>query len=323
MSFAEKIGIAEFREVFSLTQNKIVNRLIVSLPGAGCKYYKEHGGCTMCGFHQATKKYSFGLLYPSIFFKFIFEKALKLVPLYNISEVYIFNGGSFLNDKEIPLEFQSYIFKRLGKIKEIKVLFIESRVEYISETKLKMIYDLNPTLELIIAIGFESQDDYIRNKIIRKGLSKIKFERTIALISKFGFKSASYVFLKPLGLSEKEAYEEVQKTINYLLSLKVSELILSSAFVQKDTLVYQEYLKGNFRPPYLWTVILLIEDIIKNNWPLSIGGFSDDPPPVAIIKNCDICSLKIYQIIDKFRQERILEQVPDCSCVDDFKELFC
>ncbi len=321
MSFAEKVGISEIRKVYSWSQKKSINRLIISLPGSGCQYYKTKGGCSMCGFHNETKKFSHGFLYPFKIFKILLESSLKLVHSREISEIYIFNGGSFLNDKEIPLKFQKYVFKRVSELKVIKVIFIESRIEYISEKKLQLISSLKSQLEIKIAIGFESQNDYIRNKIIKKSLSKKSFERTIFLISQYNLKSCAYVFLKPLKLTEKEALQEAQKTISYLNSLNVSEIILSVAFVQKNTEMYKEYLNGNYRPPYLWTLISLIEHFLRDDIPLSVGGFSDKPKPIAITKNCDLCSNDIYLLLDEYRKYNILNKIPQCDCYKKYKQL--
>ncbi len=322
MSLVSKIDFYEIRTVFSLSQGKTIKRLILSLPGSGCEYQKKSGGCAMCGFHKATKKYSLGILYPFFLFKFLFDSSLKDALKKGVSEVFIFNGGSFLNNKEIPLRFQEYVLKRLNGISEIKTLLVESRCEYINEEKLEMIKNNSFNLKVFVAIGLESQDDFIRNKVIKKSLSKDVFEKTLLLLSHFEIKSAVYIFLKPKNLSEKEAYFDVLKSINYVLSKGVSEIFLSSAFVQEGTELEKDYLSGQFRPPYLWTVMLIIEEVLKNSWPLSVGGFSDEPPPIAIAKNCDLCSRESYEIVEKFRQTRIFLNNIKCSCQEEFFKEF-
>ena len=314
MNLLKRLDYYEIRKVYSYRQGKTVNRLIVSLPGSGCKYYKNGGGCSMCGFHLETNKYSLGILYPAIVFKKLFDNALKAGLSLGASEVYVFNGGSFLNDKEIPASFQLYLFTRLSKIESVKALLIESRCEYISEDKLKRIKPLIINYDLVIAIGLESQNDYIRNKIIRKGLSKNVFEKTVKRINSFGFVSAAYVFLKPIGITEKEALLETIKSINYSISAGCRDVILSSAFVQKGTIMEREYLSKRFRPPYLWTIVEIIKKSIYYSWPLSVGEFNDKPSPLAIPKNCDQCSCDIYRIIDKYRETAILDKISRCSC---------
>ncbi len=299
---------------YSLLKKKAVLRWILMLPAAGCEYYKRTGGCTMCGFHTATRKYSHGFLWPSFAFKGLFKLAERSVHQLMPNELFIFNGGSFLNEKELPIGFQNYVFNFVGQSKNIDHLFIESRCEYIKESRLDKIAQQLRGKRLSVGIGFESQDDYVRNTLIKKGLSKSHFEKTVKSLKDHGFDVKAYVFLKPLGLSEKQAFTETINTIKYVLSVGVTEIDLSCAFVQEKTKMFDEFKSGIFQPPYLWTVLEIIKEVIKNNWPVSIGGFTDEPPPIAIPANCDECSPAIYRAIENFRSTRVLLDVPNCSC---------
>lgn len=314
-------GYSEISRYFSALEGREVKRLLIMLPGAGCAYYRQSGGCSMCGFHLATDKYSHGFLYPSFVFKILFSLALAKAEKEQVTEVAIFNGGSFLNNQEIPAAFQEYVYRRVAASQSIKKLFIESRCEYIVETKVKKAKELLGNKNLTIGIGLESQDDRVRNILIKKGLSKVFFERKVALLKNYDFSCLAYVFLKPLGLEEKEAYGECLKTIRYALSVGVTEIALSCAFVQEGTKMAQAYHAGQFRPPYLWTVLEIIKLAVRKSWPLQIGSFSDEPLPIAVPSNCPECSEAIYQAIDNFRRQRKLGNVPKCSCHKNWQEL--
>lgn len=313
--------IYSFDERFSFDKRKMVKRMTVSLPGAGCSYHKETGGCSMCGFHKATQAYSFGgKLYPSWIFKSIFSLAVKRGNEYNVEEVMIFNGGSFFNDQELPGSFQKFAIRKFASESTASRLIVESRCEYLTENKLSEMSEILGGKELSVAIGFESYNDYIRNNIIKKSLSKSFFEDKISLLKSFGFSVMAYVFLKPLGLSEKDALADVLGTIKYLVNLGVDEMSLSSAFVQNDTKMHQEYLSGNFKPPWLWTILEIIKEVKKNSWPLFVGYFDDNPKPIAIPENCHKCSPDVYGLIDDFRRNFKLGDIPECSCKSSWQK---
>jgi radical SAM enzyme (TIGR01210 family) len=320
MRFVDSYSSLVPRYSFSTQEQKL--RWLLMLPGSGCAYRKASGGCTMCGFGQATDKYTKGYLYPSIVFRSLFRWAERHVGAKSPTELAVFNGGSFWNDKEIPVSFQDYLYRRVAKNKTLEMLFIENRCDFISPQKISQAqFGLNGK-KLMVGLGLESQDDFVRNNLIRKGLSKTMFEQKVRLLKDSGAQVLAYVFLKPLGLSEKEAYHEALKTIVYALEVGVDEIDLSCAFVQENTTLALAYKKGEFTPPWLWTIIEIIKQIIDNNWPVSIGGFSDEPPPVAIPTNCPECSQEIYEIIDKFRKTRKLSEISDCSCRQIWADVF-
>lgn len=306
---------SEINHIHSLSENRLVSRWTLMLPGSGCEYRKKSDGCTMCGFANSNYKYTRGLLLPEIIFKALFNLAEKESRQFQPEELFIYNGGSFWNDKEIPLNFQKYLYEQVSKNSYIKKLFFENRCEYINESK---IYQAKKLLgdekRLAIGIGLESQDDFIRNKRINKGLSKKLFESKVKQLNNHDIDPIAYIFLKPIGLSEKEAFDDTIKSIEYALASGIKEIYLSCAFVQEKTVLATEFMAGNFLPPSLWTILEIINLINKNNWPVSIGGFTDEPKPIAIPKNCSKCSDTIYESIEQFRKTRVLGKIPSCEC---------
>jgi len=286
------------------------------LPGAGCEYWKKTGGCSMCGFNNATQKYSHGFLFPTLIFWLMYKLARRTIT--TASELTIFNGGSFFNDREIPPRFKKWLYQEVAKDPLIGHLTVESRCEYITEEAAGSATQSLGGKKMTIAVGLESQDDYVRNVLIKKGLKKTVFEQKVALAHKVGATVSAYVFLKPLGLSEEGALKETVKTIQYALAVGVDKIDLSCAFVQENTPMARAYYEGKFSPPSLWTILRIIKLVQENNWPVSIGGFTDEPPPIAIPANCSNCSPQIYEAIEQFRQTNTLGDIPQCVCRSSF-----
>lgn len=313
--------------IYDPLQKKKVRRWVVELPGAGCKWCKQTGGCTMCAFSQSTRKYTFGgRLYPHFIFMLIFYYAYWLVKKQRPELLVIYNGGSFLCDEEIPGKTQLAILRFVAKHPSISKVLVESRAEFVTSEKMSQYAEAIGGKDLEIALGLESADDEIRNRCLAKGLSKETFEKAINLCHQFGFKVFAYVYLKPHCLDENQAVIDAIKSIGYCfkVGVDVDEVSMSCAFVQKGTLLEKLYNEGKFVPPTLWSIIKVIRET-SSLGPVRIGHFDDDPPPIAIPRNyrhgneqavCPLCNKKAMEAIEQYRQThdtRVFNTLR-CSC---------
>ena len=144
-------------------------------------------------------------------------------------------------------------------------------------------------------------------------MSRQIFERAIAICKEPGVLTFAYVFLKPEGLTEEEAIEDAVATIRYCHGLGVNEVALSCAFVQEGTSLCQSYRKGNFQPPKLWSVIKVVEStgLLMS---VAIGGFSDEPPPIAVPSNCPDCNQVVMAAIQTYRENHQLSAFDGLQC---------
>ncbi|OGD83009.1 hypothetical protein A2165_01530 [Candidatus Curtissbacteria bacterium RBG_13_40_7] len=311
--------------IYDPLQNRQVKRWVLELPGAGCEWYKRTGGCTMCAFNQSTQKYTFGgKLFPHFVFMLLFHYAYKLVKKNQPELLVIYNGGSFLSGKEIPLQTQLAILEFVTKHPTIKKILVESRAEFVTMEKMLQYAQAIDGKELEIALGLESMNDSVRNKCLAKGLSKETFEQAVRICHHFGFKAFAYVYLKPHCLTEEEAIQDAIETIKYCFQIGVDEVSLSCAFVQKNTLLEKLYNEGKFVPPKLWSIIEVITETAHLG-PVRIGHFDDEPPPIAIPHNyrhgniqavCPICNEKVMTAIEQYRLTHDASQLKyiHCSC---------
>ncbi|GAI51910.1 unnamed protein product, partial [marine sediment metagenome] len=144
----------------------------------------------------------------------------------------IYNGGSFFNDQEIPLEIQEKSCREVERNSFIEQLIVESRPEFITDDKIKLLTSLLKSKKLRVAIGLEAVSDYVRGICINKGFSTEDYERAVEILKKNGAELSTYVFLKPIYLSEQESIEEAVRTTRYAFSLGSSEIMVESAFIQ-------------------------------------------------------------------------------------------
>jgi archaeosine synthase beta-subunit len=324
----------ELKYKYSPIYKTAIKQLTLSIPGGGCKLWLDTKGrcCPFCGFNGLVRSiltgddsednYEGWLLETSTFTD-MYKKAVNDIE--DFDKLAVFNGGSFLIDTEIPADFRRMLYEDFAKHPTARQLMIESIPDGITKEVLDEAKNHLGTKDFMVGIGLESADNHVRNKLLKKATSLKRFEEAVRLLQSYGMQVFVYTFLKAPGLSEREALDDVIKTMTYLTDLGVDEIGLSCAFVQTDTPLEHLYRNGDFRPPWLWTILEIMNLASKHNWPLSIGGFSDQPPPIAIASNCKSCDDDIHSAIDKYRSNAHMPRKEIyCTCKEDWnREIQC
>ncbi len=298
-------------KIYDFDEKTTISRLVLLLPGKGCEWAVKTGGCTMCAFGKRAQELGQKFSGDDLFT--LFQIAINLTITDRPLNLTIYNGGSFLNDNEIPFETQMKICQGVGEHPSLKKLFIESRIEFINERKIGALKNKLKDKMLIIGIGLEAQDDKIRNSFIKKGVEKKNYEKIIKFLKQNNVKTLTYVFLKPIFLTEKEAVEEAIKTIKYAFEVGTDEVALETAFIQEGTLMAKLFKENKYKPPWLWSIIEVIKKTY-NLGPIHIGGFNDEPPPIAIPSNCPLCSEKIKDLLQKYRETHDINLFNNLTC---------
>jgi len=297
--------------IYEFQEKKAMPRLTLLLPGKGCEWAKKTGGCTMCAFGKRALE--IGKRFSSKDLLSLYEIAIILTQKDQPFNLSIYNGGSFLNDSEISPEVQLEICRKFYDHPSLKKLLVESRVEFITSKKIQSIKNILKEKTLVIGIGLEAENDKIRNVYIRKGLTKKDYERTVQILKENGVRVLTYVFIKPIYLTEKEAIEEAIKTVEYAFKVGTDEVALESAFVQRGTLMEKLFQENKFKPPWLWSIIEVIKKT-HNLGSVQIGGFEDEPSPIAIPSNCPRCSSKIKSLLQQYRETHDINLFNNLKC---------
>ncbi|MBU3897050.1 MAG: DUF5591 domain-containing protein [Nanoarchaeota archaeon] len=112
----------------------------------------------------------------------------KLEP---VDSLKIFNSGSFLDDKQVPVEFRKYVIQRCEEY-GIPQLTVECRPDHITQKTLDSMK--SDKVHVTIAIGLECADDKILKKI-NKGFTVDNYLTASKLLKKNGFGLRSYVLV--------------------------------------------------------------------------------------------------------------------------------
>jgi len=292
--------------------------LVIIFSTVGC-YFAETSGCSMCGytnesitakpkieeinrqFDYAMKKYS-----PQ-------TKVLK-----------IFTSGSFFDKREIPEEAQ---YEILGRAKEkFSKIIVETRSEFVNENMLLKAKDKGGNVE--IAIGLESSNDNVLRYSVNKGSSFMQFKNACMVANKVGVSVKAYVIVKPPFLTEREGYYDAYCTVKDVCEIEnISTISFNPVNVQSYTLVERMYSRGEYRPPWLWTVAKVLLDskkVVGERIRLisspTAGGTSRGA------YNCDKCNSKVLESIRRFSLKQdmeILEKVFEegCECLESWKDI--
>lgn len=323
----EKLATSWYQE--DLLYAGVGKSLFVIVPTPGCSWaLSDAGGCTMCSYiSDCTLEPIDENLIISLF-KEQLERHIdeiksdgEKMPI----AVKIFASGSFLNPQEVPKKARDEILDILAKIDEIKEVIVESRPEYVNEEVLEEIFSIIPEKIFEISIGLESQNDFIREEKINKGFTREDFEKAINIIAKinndesneYAAKSKAYILVKPILTSEKEAIEEAIATAKYSENVGVNRVSFCPATIHRGTLIERLWRKGAYQPPWIWSVVEIVNKTRKNlNIPIFMdtSGFGSRRGPY----NCKKCNKDLkYKIIDSNLDQSIIEDYK-CECKNEW-----
>lgn len=279
---------------------------VIILSTRGCRWGLS-SGCSMCGYvYDSIRKRQNGdeILKQ---FKDAFAKVK------DVEYLKIFNSGSFFDDSEISDKMRQKIFAMINE-KKIKRLQVESRPEFLNSEKLKEAKK-NLKAQLEVGIGLETTNDDIRVNCINKGFLLEDFINALNICKEFEVETKAYLLIKPLFLGEKEALEDAVNSAVEVSKLGVSRISFNPVNVQKGTLLEYMWRRGEYRPPWLWTVV---ETLKKTRRKVRIPILSH---PVATGKrrgphNCGECNGDIHNAIINFsitQDHKYLNGKCDCE----------
>jgi hypothetical protein len=285
-----------------LLDGRPAESLTMILRTVGCRWNR----CTMCGFAGEGAPATASDLVSQ--FEWAIERSAP-----EVSVVKIYTSGSFLDPDEMPVEARDEILKRLESL-EISRLVIETRPEYATSKTVEACLSRVPTE---FAMGLETANDLIREKVVQKGFSFQDFVSASEMVHRLGGRIKAYLLLKPPLLSEGQAMRDA------IASARAARphadiLSLNLCNVQRNTVVERMWERGEFRPPWLWSAVEVLKE--------SPGPIVCDPVGAGTRRgphNCGQCDDKVAEAIraHALSQDLTALQVPDCPCKATWREL--
>lgn len=296
-------------------------RLMIVLKTKGCEYARNNGGgCTVCGFlNHASQDMDESAVLEQL------DHTLETTRLTGVEEIDLLTLGSFLNDNEVSQDTRWKLLKKISQLKGIRRVSFESRAEYVILEKLLESRRILGDTILEFGIGLESSDDYIRNKVIKKGLSEKMFKKVAAIVKEAGCNLLTYLLIKPPGISEKKAIEDAISSAAYVFETAsqyglTARVAFEPVFVCENTPLEDLYLNSKYRLVNLWSVVEVIKKV--HHYGNIFVGLSDenlsyDRKP----SSCSKCSAAIIDEIERFNRTQDVSRLEKlhCQCKEQYQ----
>ncbi len=207
------------------------------------------------------------------------------------------NEGSILDPRKFPKTALDYVLVNTRRFKNLHILSLETRPEYVKPELMEEIGGVTQVPVIDITIGFETQDDHLREIVLKKTIRRKLLEEKIQLLGQLGIRLTSYVLLKPgPQMTEEEGIVEAINTIDYLADVcqrfNTSLVIyLNPVYAAKGTPLAEQFLLHNYRPPHIQSVVQIIAATRQLAVPIYTGLWSESNAE----DNGDYRSLKNHQ----------------------------
>jgi radical SAM enzyme (TIGR01210 family) len=224
--------------------------------------------------------------------------------------VKIYTSGSFLDPEEIPLDLRSEV---LSSFEPAERILFESRAEFITEENLK---GIDP--RSAVAIGLETADEEILRKCVRKGFTVEDYRKAAEVLLDRKMPLRTYLLLKPPYLTERAAVHDAIASIHFAAPFSES-VSVNPVNVQRDTIVDALWRRGNYRPPWLWSLVEVLRKGREGTDTRILSSPSGGGTSRGV-HNCDNCDRKVLDAVQRFSFSQDLDDlgVPECGCREEW-----
>ncbi|AGI48320.1 conserved hypothetical protein TIGR01210 [Thermoplasmatales archaeon BRNA1] len=250
----------------------------------GCCWAKAgNGGCTMCGYRTASlngvTEADLNAQIDQALSKYNGEKFVK-----------IYTSGSFFDENEIPVSVRERVF---DEYKGCSRILVESRPEFINR-------DLVSSLpkSLTVALGLESSNEEVLRTCIHKGFTAAQSKAAGETIKDAGLMVRTYLLLKPPFLTEGVAIEDAYRSAVFADPFS-DEISINPLNIQHATYVERLWKKGEFRSPWIWSLIEVMKRLSGTVHSRVISSPSGGGAQRGV-HNCGSCDQAALAAVEKF-----------------------
>lgn len=274
-----------------------VDAMVMIMRTNGCCWVK-HGGCTMCGYKEASLQ--------NVSEEDLLSQLQQALSRYKGEPfVKIYTSGSFLDENEIPKDVRNKIFDAFSGCK--RILF-ESRPEFITSE----VVDTLPS-NVTVALGLESANPEVLRTSVHKGFTPSDILRCGTLLHEKGLGVRTYLLLKPPFLTEDAAIADAVASARFADPFS-DEISINPLNVQRGTYVERLWKRGEFRSPWIWS---LIEVFRQLNGTVTSRLMSSPSGGGAMrgVHNCGSCDQKALEAIERFSYSQNISDLDvHCDC---------
>ena len=299
-----------------LSNGTLTTAVTVILRTKGCHWWWS-SGCTFCGYFNDTRD---DVTSENLHAQWNYARE-KFDDFSEHGMVKVYTSGSLLEDREIPIDFQETVLKDCHVLG--KELVIESRTEQCSKEKLSWATKINPNFT--VAIGLEALDDEVLRFHVNKGFTVKSWYRAVENIQNAGLRVKTYLMFKPPFMSEGDSLTHTAKWIEGVAELS-DEISINPMNIQRGTVIDRLFRAGDYRPPWLWSLVKLIENVHNIVHPEGGKNGEEDQVcrliihPTAAGKvrgshNCGKCDKEVAAAIERYSVSGDLNEFGGLNCM--------
>ncbi|HLE54277.1 MAG TPA: archaeosine biosynthesis radical SAM protein RaSEA [Thermoplasmata archaeon] len=268
-----------------LLHSKVVDAWVIIFRTRGC-YWARASGCSMCGYvNDVAQEVSPEEL----------EHQLDAVLKKHAGQpmVKVYTSGNFFDDHEVVPEMRERILKELGD--RCDKVIVETLSHLLRREQLD--HAMTFVDELEVAFGLESTND----RVLQYGVNKVwglkEHAKAAGLVHDAGGTVKTYLLIKPPFLTEREAIEDAVRS-GHDADPHSDTISFNPVNVQSRTLVDRLFRRGEYRPPWLWSVV----EVLERTRDLK-AHVKSHPTAGGMIRgahNCGSCDRKVVDAIEEF-----------------------
>lgn len=127
------------------------------------------------------------------------------------------NEGSVLDTDTFPADALDSLVDASTELKLVNRLVLETRLEFLDLARLRCLRSMAPKLTFDILTGFETQDQRIRDDVLRKREPLSAFQEGLDRVAAGGADLTTYVLFKPdPTMTDTAALQEATASIEYI-----------------------------------------------------------------------------------------------------------
>jgi hypothetical protein len=267
-----------------LLHGKVVDAWVIIFRTRGC-YWARASGCSMCGYVNDVAR--------DVSLEDLLHQLDRVLPRHQGQPlVKVYTSGNFFDDHEVAPEARGRILKELGDRCD-KVI-----VETLSHLLRKDQLDdaMRHVDDLEVALGLESTSDRVLRHSVNKVWGLREHVRAARVIREAGATVKTYLLVKPPFLTEREAIEDAVRS-GHEADPYSDTISFNPVNVQSHTVVDRLFRRGEYRPPWLWSVVEVLErtrDLAAHvKCHPTAGGM------VRGAHNCGVCDRQVMDAIEE------------------------
>jgi len=177
------------------------------------------------------------------------RKYLRVLDKYagRAETVKTFSSGSMLDPQQFPLDFTRWLVEEAAA-RGYREIVIEAKPEHVTREALEAVRA--PGIRVTVALGLEVADDYVLQRLLKKGNTVEDYVRAARLLGEEGFGLRTYVLVNghPELYKRPDWQEELLEKTLRLAGEYSTSIVVINAYPHRDSRLLLDWLAGEWRP---------------------------------------------------------------------------